>query len=122
MGTKRRIFAGVNLVIIVFVMSIYFTFIHHPPVEQILKNQGSRANRSSFELDPHKQYTMAEISNAAWEKWLYQNNHVSIGDVFDAECGKYTSKYKNNYKLQFTIIVHETLLAVTSTQTTYNLS
>ncbi|KAF6017420.1 hypothetical protein EB796_024270 [Bugula neritina] len=29
---------------------------------------------------------MAEIAQAAWGAWLYQNQYVSIGDVFDTDC------------------------------------
>lgn len=90
MGTKRRIFACVNLIIIVALSSVYFTFIHHPPAEEILRNQKSQMNGSDsdFILDPTKEHTMAEISRAAWGKWVYQNQYIPVGEVFDSSCGK----------------------------------
>lgn len=72
--------------------SIYLTFLHHPPPDEILRNQQSKLSLEDFQLDPNIEHSMAEIAQAAWGAWLYQNQYVSIGDVFDTDCGRCNSK------------------------------
>lgn len=90
MGNKKRISVSVFLFIGVFLASFYFTFIHHPPAAEILANQGEQPSSSvdEFNLDPNVEHSMADISKAAWGKFLYMNKYVAIGDVFDTDCGE----------------------------------
>lgn len=90
MGTVRRVLTVACLTVLVFVASVYFTWFHHPPAAEILKNQAGQPdqNAKDFELDPNTEHTVGEISRAVWGKWLYQNRYVSVGDVFDGACGK----------------------------------
>lgn len=90
MNNKRRILGCLCLGILVFLASGYLAFLHHPPAAETLKNQKSQPAGAAdkFDLDPNTEHTMAEISRAAWGKWLVVNNYVSIGEVFDGPCGK----------------------------------
>jgi len=88
MGLIRRILAVASLSFLIFCASVYFTFFHHPPAGEILQNQiAEQGDIDQFNLDPDKEYPLAVIARAVWNKWMYQNNYVSIGNIYDT-CGK----------------------------------
>lgn len=90
MGKFRRVSATILLTTALLVAGTYFTVFHHPPASVILSNnQKQSANTGGFKLDPHRAHSIAEISQVAWGKWLYDNKHVSIGDIYDSVCGEY---------------------------------
>ena len=119
MGVKFKACMCVNLVVIVSLTSTYFTFIRHPPPEEILKNQQNSHSRNArtFDLDPHKVYSIAEISEAAWTKWVYENNYVSIGDVFDGSCGECSNMIYDTCMSFCSNMTYDTCMSVNSNMT-----
>ena len=91
----------VVLITFFLLFTIYSLFFHHGPPEDIMaaNRQGDRVKvmkKSDESLDDLEQELEAELTQAAekWEKFIKDNNYVSIGEIYD-NCGKvyYVSEF-----------------------------
>lgn len=80
---RRTAAAAAGAVCCCLLLSVYLAFFRHPPASVILAAQKGDAGQS-VALKQGKEYSVSEIAEAVWSKWIADTKYVSVGSLYDS--------------------------------------